>query len=173
MKNAAILLGIVATFSLFCGGCATTAGPKYDNNQQNDSASVAVGESAGYSPLAEVADVNIYQVDGLEVGPLGWLFNLNRQTRFLDKAGVVWVSPGKHVLVLTFYQNKPGGSTSTPDVTGSGTIDAEFAANHRYRISASLGSQDKFEATLWDETSGLATRSSAGHWEFTGWRGAQ
>jgi len=173
MKKADVLLGIVATFSLFFSGCATTAGPKYDNNQQKDSASVAVGQSSGYSPLAEVADVNIYQVDGLEVGPLGWLFNLNRQTRFLDKAGVVWVSPGKHVLVLTFYQNKtPAGSTGTSDVTGSGTIDTEFAANHLYRISASLGSQDKFEVTLWDETSGLATRSSVGHWEFAGWRGA-
>jgi hypothetical protein len=35
----------------------------------------------------------------------------------------------------------------------------------------SFGSQDKFKVTLWDETSGLATRSSVGHWEFAGWRG--
>jgi hypothetical protein len=178
MKKIAIPLGIVAACSLFYGGCATPAGPKYDNNEQKDSASVVVGERSGFSPTAEAADVNIYQVDGLEVGPLGWFFNVNHQARFLDKAGTVWVSPGKHVLALTFYKNMPvagsaGQAPVSPDVTGSGTIDAEFAAGHKYAIIASIGSQDRFEVALWDETGGLPTRSSAGHWEFAGWRGTQ
>jgi hypothetical protein len=174
MTKAIILLGIVATFGLFFGGCATVAGPKYDYDENKESPSVAVGESFKSSPSTGEADVNIYQIDGLAVGPLGWLFNFNRQARFLDKAGKEWVSPGRHVLALTFYQNKPAaGSTSGADVTGSGTIEAEFAASHMYGITASLGVQDRFEVTLWDETGGLATRSSVGHWEFAGWRATQ
>jgi hypothetical protein len=173
MKKAATLVSILATFSLFLSGCATTAGSKYDYNENKDSPSIAVGESFKNSPFIDEADVNIYQIDGLEVGPLGWLFNFNHQGRFLDKAGKVWVSPGRHALALTFYQDKPAAvNTSGSDVTGSGMIEAEFAAGHEYGITVSLGSQDKFEVTLWDETSGLATRSSVDHWEFAGWRGA-
>jgi hypothetical protein len=178
MKKASILLSIAAALSLFCSGCATVAGSRYDNDQQKDSVGVAVGESHEVPASAAVADINIYQVDGLEVGPLGWLFNFNHQTRFFDKAGTVWVSPGKHVLALTFSKNNPvtgntGQAPVSPDVTGSGTVDVDFAANHTYRVSASLVSQDRFEVTLWDETRGLATRSSAGQWEFAGWRGTQ
>jgi hypothetical protein len=174
MTKAATLFGIVTIFSLFCGGCATVAGQKYKYNENEESPSVAVGESFSGPSSAGEADVNIYQVDGLEVGPLGWLFNFHHQARFLDKAGKEWVSPGRHMLALTFYQNKPAaGSTGGSNVTGSGTVAAEFTASHQYAITASLGSQDKFEVTLWDETGGLATRSSVGHWEFAGWRGVQ
>jgi hypothetical protein len=194
-RGAYILLGVVATLGLFCGGCAT--GPQYLYTEQKDSASVGVGQTippvntpyagpvwtrpwSGFtttpSPYAGTADVNIDKIDGLGVGfpagPWGQMADTFDDRRMLwVGAGKVWISPGRHTFALTTTQDN--GETDGQRNDGSygpvldwvehatGTIDAEFAANHMYRFTA-LGA----EVRLWDETDGIATRSEVGAWGF-------
>jgi hypothetical protein len=119
----------------------------------------------------------IDQIDGFEVGfpSSGAIFNFGHQAQPWDKAGKVWVAPGKHTFVLSFDRseteaqsnwNHPGTGTAT-DISATGTVDAELAAHHAYRFVA-WASGTAFSVTLWDETGGFANRSNIGNWIFSG-----
>jgi hypothetical protein len=182
MKKTAILLSIAATFSLFFGGCATAARPKYLNTEQKDSASVGVGQTLGASsPYAgdpnvsinnKFSDVFINKIDDLEANFPA------RGVPFFDTRKQLYISPGKHALVLTFNE-----IDDCYVYTGSGTVEAEFTANHIYRITACAAPYTparcifaanytiiaaRFDVTLWDETGGIATRASVGNWGIDG-----
>jgi hypothetical protein len=137
------------------------------------------GFTTSPSPYAGDGTVNIDKIDGLAAGfpagPWGQIADTFDDRRMLwIGAGKVWISPGRHTLALTTTQDE--GETdgrmndgSYGPVTGwveiaTGTIDAEFAANHIYRLTTSSGS----DAILWDETDGMAKRSKVGIWAFKG-----
>lgn len=146
-----------------------TSGPKYLYTEQSDSASVGVGQTLnGFfrSPYAGESDVSIDQIDGMEVGFPRVVSDPDQQSRLWAKAGKVWLSPAKHALALTFSQVAPV-TDGTFTFTGSYTVEAEFSINHMYRFTASSYG-DLCCINLWDETGGLATRSSAGSWIFRG-----
>lgn len=152
-------------WSRFWHGSATASSP-YDGNG---------------NPYAGNGEVNIDKIDGLEAGfpsgqwgQIGEL--LDNQRVLWDKAGKVWISPGRHTLAVTTTQDQEVTYGPLNDGTvgpseqwyeiATGTIDAEFAANHIYRLTTSSGS----DATLWDETDGVANRSVVGTWAFNGKR---
>jgi hypothetical protein len=154
----------LATALLLLGGCATV--PRYGYAPQHDSASVGVGQTLNglsTSPYAGGADVVISRIDGQGVGYPASLY---------EARTAVFVSPGRHSIVLSINSvretDKNNGEwASTSAVSATGSFNAEFLANHAYRFTAELEG-GRFEVTLWDETGGLATRSSAGGWEFGG-----
>jgi hypothetical protein len=190
-RAAYILSGIVMTLGLFCGGCAT--GPQYLYTGQKDSASIALGPAPvaavaqapmtwsgfwsrfipkfGRSSAPMEAGVSIRRIDGLYLG--GSVFDFSPKP-YIDKAGKISIPPGTHTLVLMLgysdsesIYNDGGTTVTTTNINASDPVDVVFAANHVYRFEASL-SGSTFEVTLWDETGGVATRSTTGNWVFAG-----
>jgi hypothetical protein len=168
MTKAAILsVVIVIIFGLFCGGCAI--GPKFLHTEQKDSAIIEGPRGAADLPYLGSSTVTISKIDGVDLG----FFNAFEASSpgllscwmgyFLKPLSIV---PGKHVLVMDFQkiENDPASPGGSYLYTGSGTIKAEFAANHIYRITAT----GCFSVTLWDETGGLSTRSIVKTWGFDG-----
>ena len=176
---AASLVALTAEFS----GCVTRPSARsassisldrnYTYTEKQHFASVVVGEDFSGEEALKEADVNIYLIDGKTAGTLFHLPGVKHQTLRADKAGGVWVSRGSHALSLTYFWRIPasGDSGSRTDVAGAGSIEANFVADHAYALTAILSGKNEFAVTLWDETNGMAARTSIGHWEFAGWTG--
>jgi hypothetical protein len=137
------------------------------------------GFTTSPSPYAGSGNINIVKIDGLDAGfpsgPWGQMVDTFDDRRMLwDQAGKVWISPGRHTLAISMIadagetdgQRNDGsiGPVSDWSESATGTIDAEFVANHMYRLI----SWEAFDVTLWDETNGMATRSKVGTWKFKG-----
>jgi uncharacterized membrane protein YgcG len=121
-------------------GCSS-----YNYKAQTDSAFVRGTDNVTLFNVNNRTFVGILRVDGLYVGmPMN--FNSG-----------VYLSPGSHEISLLF---NPQSSEFT-DMDN--TLEASFAANHRYNLSIST---DTVDITLWDETASADKAVKVAEWSF-------
>jgi hypothetical protein len=167
----ALPIGLILTCSF--GGCAT--GPKWTHTPQAndaiimDPAAVENGLGSSYGD----SNVLIEKINGLTANFAASQMGLNWPF-FGEGKHPLYLSPGKHQLVLNFYWSHEvdtqhvGKKTvhTDIDIDSAGkdlTVDASFSPGRKYRLTAwHVG--EYFEVTLWDETNGHEKRQQVQMW---------
>jgi hypothetical protein len=142
-----------AAFLLLIAAAAVTGCATYRYPAQQYSAYVRGQHNSLWfgTLLPLLGETNILKIDGQTLGPF-LTGNANSGTH---------VSPRKHEILVLSKSAKTNYDNITTFVV------AEFVAGHMYRFVISGSDQ----ITLWDETAGLARRTSVDHWAFDGWGG--
>ncbi len=149
IRSAWLLL--FATFSFLWEGCAF--GPKYVYVPQGNSAVISVARSSNVV-------VCIDHVDGFAAP-------IKMQCGFTTGTYVLYVSPGTHKFDLTLesdWTTSRGAHDVNESVLGGGNIEYSFKAGGKYHITGLYGYSGVFEATLWDDSEGVARKVRT--WQF-------
>lgn len=149
------------------GGCASPG--NYQNVLAADSAQVWVADEShnvGYwsiTPGNSSVGVSGLDKRRFEFPPSAFIgFGV-------DYSRPLYLAPGPHsisvVFLYTWVNPAPGVSPDYLEFRGTGTFDAQFDPNRKYRITAWFGEGD-FQVTLWEINDGEKPGTARGTWRF-------